>query len=281
VRSAIINSGLEFPVRRIIVNLAPADLPKAGGQYDLAIALGILGASDQLELESLGHTEILGELALDGEIRQVQGVIAAALAAGSASRCLIAPASNGAELGLVSHSGIQLAASLLQLVDYVKMTRSWGQQGAQNRHRSKPSFQLVRGQPLGIRAVTIAAAGSHNLLMIAPPGCGKSMLAHNCAQLLPPLSESDAMKVACIRSLSHNAPDAATLFDPPLRSPHHSATSVALTGGGNRAMPGEVSLLIWASCFWMRLLNSSRVYWILCASRWRQVRLPSPEPTTG
>ena len=246
VRSAIINSGLEFPARRITVNLAPADLPKAGGQYDLAIALGILSASGQLELESLRHTEILGELALDGEIRQVQGVIAAALAAGSASRCLIAPASNGAELGLVSHSGIQLAASLLQLVDYVKNGAQLGfpraQQGAQNWHRSTPSFQLVRGQSLGIRAVTIAAAGSHNLLMIGPPGCGKSMLAHNCAQLLPPLSESDAMKVACIRSLSPNASDVATLFDPPFRDPHHSATSVALTGGGNRAMPGELSL---------------------------------------
>ena len=246
VRSAIINSGLKFPAGRITVNLAPADLPKAGGEYDLAIALGILGASGQLELESLRHTEILGELALDGEIRQVQEVIAAALATGSASRCLIAPASNGAELGLVSHSGIQLAASLLQLVDYVKNGAQLGfpraQQGAQNRHRSTPSFQLVRGQPLGIRAVTIAAAGSHNLLMIGPPGCGKSMLAHNCAQLLPPLSEPDAMKVACIRSLSPNASDVATLFDPPFRNPHHSATSVALTGGGNRAMPGEVSL---------------------------------------
>lgn len=170
VRSAIINSGLEFPARRITVNLAHADLPKAGGQYDLPIALGILGASGQLELESLRHTEILGELAFDGEIRQVQEVIAAALAAGSASRCLIAPASNGAELGLVSHSGIQLAASLLQLVDYVKNGAQLGfpraQQGAQNWHRSTPSFQLVRGQSLGIRAVTIAAAGSHNLLMI-------------------------------------------------------------------------------------------------------------------
>jgi magnesium chelatase family protein len=220
VRSAIINSGLEFPARRITVNLAPADLPKAGGQYDLAIALGILGASDQVELESLQHTEILGELALDGEIRQVQGVIAAALAARSASRPMIAPRANAEELE--------------GLPDKQRRTRA--------RHQSIPSFQLVRGQPLGIRAVTIAAAGSHNLLMVGPPGCGKSMLAHNCAQLLPPLSESDAMKVACIRSLSHNSSNAMALVDPPLRSPHHSATSVALTGGGNRAMPGEVSL---------------------------------------
>ena len=247
VRSAIINSGLEFPARRITVNLAPADLPKAGGQYDLAIALGILGASDQVELESLQHTEILGELALDGEIRQVQGVIAAALAARSESRPMIAPRANAEELDLVSYSGIKLATSLLQLVDHIKNGTSLEglpdkQRRTRARHQSIPSFQLVRGQPLGIRAVTIAAAGSHNLLMVGPPGCGKSMLAHNCAQLLPPLSESDAMKVACIRSLSHNSSNAMALVDPPLRSPHHSATSVALTGGGNRAMPGEVSL---------------------------------------
>lgn len=245
VRSAIINSGLEFPARRITVNLAPADLPKSGGQYDLASALGIIGASDQLPLDFLQHTEILGELALDGEIRQVQEVTAAALAAASVSRCLIAPVSNSAELGLVSHSGIQLAASLLQLVDHAKngaqLEVPTAQQGARNRHRTIPLFQLVRGQPLGIRTVTIAAAGSHNLLMVVPLCCGKSMLAHNCAQLLPPLSESDAVKVACVRSLSQNGSDAATLFDPPLRSPNHSATSVALTGGGNRVMPGEVS----------------------------------------
>lgn len=247
VRSAIINSGLEFPARRITVNLAPADLPKVGGQYDLAIALGILGASNQLELDGLQQIEILGELALDGEIRQVQGVIPAALAARSASRGMIAPRANAEELGLVSYSGIKLAASLLQVVDHIKNgTLMEGltdkQRGTPGRQQSIPSFQLVRGQPLGMRAVIVAAAGSHNLLMVGPPGCGKSMLAHNCAQLLPPLSEADAMKVACIRSLLHSPKAAGPLNDPPIRSPHHSATSVALTGGGNRAMPGEVSL---------------------------------------
>ena len=247
VRSAIINSGLEFPARRITVNLAPADLPKAGGQYDLAIALGILGASNQIELDALQQTEILGELALDGEVRQVQGVIAAALAAKAASRKMLAPQANNEELELVPYNSITRVGSLLQVVDFIKNGAAAAgtpqrERSAQSRQPSIPSFQLVRGQPLGMRAVIIAAAGSHNLLMVGPPGCGKSMLAHNCAQLLPPLSVTDAMKVACIRSLLSSQCDESSLFDPPIRSPHHSATSVALTGGGSRALPGEVSL---------------------------------------
>lgn len=253
VRSAILNSGLEFPSRRITVNLAPADLPKAGGQYDLAIALGILGASGQLDLSVLHETEILGELALDGAVRQVPGTLAAALAAKRLGRSLLAPRANGAELNLASNASIRQVDSLLEVVDMLcdggrlsgpvpGGTVHCPDEDATLRRSETAAFHRVLGQPLGVRAVTVAAAGNHNLLMVGPPGCGKSMLAHNGTLLLPPLAESDAMEVACIHSLMRTLPSAASLYAPPLRSPHHSATSVALTGGGLQAMPGEVSL---------------------------------------
>ena len=253
VRSAILNSGLEFSSRRITVNLAPADLPKAGGQYDLAIALGILGASGQLDLSTLHETEILGELALDGAVRQVPGTLAAALAAKKLGRSLLAPRANGAELNLASNASIRQVDSLLEVVDMLcdggrlsgpvpGGTAQCPDEAATHRRSETAAFHRVLGQPLGVRAVTVAAAGNHNLLMVGPPGCGKSMLAHNGTLLLPPLAESDAMEVACIHSLMRRLPSAASLYEPPLRSPHHSATSVALTGGGLQAMPGEVSL---------------------------------------
>jgi len=247
VRSAIINSGLEFPTRRITVNLAPADLPKAGGRYDLAIALSILVASGQLDRKLLENLEVLGELALDGSIRPVQGTVCAILAARKQANKILLPSANGAELRLIAYESSYSAGTLSELflalaqgmpaIDFSQQQRSRTPElDSQNR------FSEIKGQTLAKRAVQIAAAGGHNLLMIGPPGSGKTLLANLLIGLLPSLSEEEALEVATIQSVARQQTRQCDWPERPIRSPHHTATSVALVGGGNRACPGEISL---------------------------------------
>ncbi|MCI5107277.1 MAG: YifB family Mg chelatase-like AAA ATPase [Pseudomonadales bacterium] len=247
VRSAIINSGLDFPTRRITVNLAPADIPKAGGRYDLAIALSILAASGQLDINKLDSMEILGELALDGSVRAVQGVIPAILAARSAQRALILPQANQREIELAHYGSVLAVEHLIGLCESLQSESGFSLQQSPRKPPAcpePPSFKefTVQGQLLAKRAIQIAAAGGHNLLMVGPPGCGKSLLAQVMVRLLPALNEEQALEVAAIRSISEQKLNSGDFWQRPIRSPHHSATAVALVGGGNRASPGEISL---------------------------------------
>ncbi len=247
VRSAIINSGLDFPARRITVNLAPADLPKSGAQFDLAIALSILLASRQIPKDSLQNVEIMGELALRGEVRSVSGIVPSLLAAKKAGREVFIPGSNSMEAGLVGYERTNLISSLIDFIEYSREGKSFAlntdnDRCLQQTDSEASKFTSIKGQLLASRAVKLAAAGSHNLLMIGPPGCGKTLLANNLIKLLPRLNEQEAMEVASIRSVIGEVIDAKQLPMPPIRSPHHSATHVALVGGGNKVSPGEVSL---------------------------------------
>ena len=247
VRSAIINSGLEFPTRRITVNLAPADLPKAGGRYDLAIALSILIASGQLERSKLENMEVLGELALDGSIRGVQGTICAILAASRQGNKILLPAANREELVLVAYKHSYSASSLSELFQALthgmpdpEFPRKVKSRASETHYRD--NFREIKGQAFAKRAVQIAAAGGHNLLMIGPPGSGKTLLANLLIKLLPCLSEVEALEVAAIKSVALAPFQQCDWSKRPIRSPHHTATSAALVGGGNRASPGEISL---------------------------------------
>ncbi len=245
VRSAILNSGFDFPSRRITVNLAPADLPKTGGRYDFAIAMGILAASRQVESSKLASTELLGELALDGSLRRVFGVIPSIQAAARARHTIIIPTANRAEMNLV---GNEDSWSVSSLIDYVAHLRQGEELAGPAPNETSPGCDCnremipVRGQLAAKRALLIAAAGNHNLLMIGPPGSGKTLLANLLAKLLPPLNADEAMEVAAIRSVSNVRGNCRCWFCRPVRSPHHGASGAALAGGGSKAQPGEVSL---------------------------------------
>lgn len=247
VRSAILNSGLSFPDRRITVNLAPADLPKAGGQYDLAIAASILLASKQIPADELQCKELMGELALNGDLRSVRGVVAAIMAARSAGRSIVLPVANIEETNLVNYDGVDSVSSLLSFVSLTQTGKALEEASIKcssnvNQGNEECRFLNIRGQQFAKRVIHIAAAGRHDVLLIGPPGCGKTMLAQNLCALLPRLSESEAMEVAAIRSVAGLPVSQDNLRQRPIRSPHHSATGVALVGGGARANPGEVTL---------------------------------------
>lgn len=233
VRSALINSHFEFPHQRITVNLAPADLPKEGGRYDLAIALGILAASEQIPSHTLADYEFLGELALSGELRPVRGAIAAAIAADKAHRQLILAEDNGPEVSLTGQEGKSLAANLLRVCAHLagrerlpapEPCSAWQEQYDKD-------LADVKGQKAARRALEVAAAGGHNLLLYGPPGTGKSMLASRLPTILPPLREDEALEVAAVNSLAQ-AKNLADYFRRPFRSPHHTSSAVALVGGG-------------------------------------------------
>jgi magnesium chelatase family protein len=245
VRVAIQNAKLEFPSRRITVSLAPADLPKDGGRFDLPIALGILAASGFLPRERLADYEFLGELALSGELRPVTGVLPAVLGAARAGRGAIVPRDNGAEAALVEGAITHGAGSLLEVCAFLRGAAALPRASAPQPEgpcEAEPDLVEVRGQPLARRALEIAAAGRHHLLLVGPPGTGKTMLASRLPGILPPLDESEALEVAAIRSVAGCRMDLHQWKRRPFRAPHHTASAVALVGGGPVPRPGEISL---------------------------------------
>ncbi len=244
VRSALQNARLDFPsLKRITINLAPADLPKEGGRFDLAIALGMLAASGQIPADCLADCECLGELALSGELRPVQGVLPAALACRDQGRRLLLPRANAAEAALVKGLEIVAAEHLLELCEHLRGERELpppdlgGQTTA-----AMPVADLaeVQGQAQAKRALIVAASGAHNLLLFGPPGTGKTLLASRLPGILPPLSEREALEVAAVQSVCSSTP-LVTWPTRPFRSPHHGASAAALVGGGSQPRPGEIS----------------------------------------
>lgn len=243
VRAAILCAQYEFPARAITVNLAPADLPKDGGRFDLAIALGILAASGQVPLEALGEYEFLGELGLTGELRAVDGVLPAALAAAREDRKLVVPAGNGAEAALAGRVDAFTARTLLEVCAMLDARKSLPSAEPVPLVRTAgPDLADVRGQAQARRALEIAAAGDHHLLLVGPPGCGKTLLASRLPGLLPDATEDEALEAAAIASVSGRGFDPARWRERPFRSPHHTASAVALVGGGTQPRPGEISL---------------------------------------
>ena len=244
VRSAILNCALDFPARRITLNLAPADLPKDGGRFDVAIALGILAASGQLPAAALEQVECLGELALSGAIRPVQGVLPAALAARAAGRTLVVPLANAEEACLACGLRVIAVEHLLQVVAHFagrSVIEPYVASGLLQAGKPYPDLSDVQGQLSAKRALLIAAAGSHNLLFTGPPGTGKTLLASRLPGLLPPLNEQEALEVAAIQSVASHVP-LSCWPQRPFRQPHHSASGPALVGGGSKPQPGEITL---------------------------------------
>ena len=245
VRAAIVNSNLAMPDGRVTVNLSPADLPKDGGRYDLPIALGILLASGQVPAESLRDCEFYGELSLGGEVHAVHGALLAAVAATRVNHTMFIPQANAAEAALVSGCRIAVVSNLLQVVAHATRTTPLGfvtgvSPASSTRHEA--DLRDVRGQDHAKRALEIAAGGAHSLLMLGPPGTGKSMLAQRLPSLLPPMSEDEALEVAAVRSVANLPINVAQWRIRPFRSPHHTASAVALVGGGKMPRPGEISL---------------------------------------
>lgn len=245
VRSAILNTGFEFPARRITVNLAPADLPKRGGHYDLPIALGILAASAQIDGGLLTAIDCYGELALSGECRHVEGLIPALIASRAAGRAVVVPAANRDEAALVTALDARLAHSL----HAVCASLNGGDplppvcpSLAADRSASNLDLDEIRGQAQARRALEIAACGGHHLLLIGPPGCGKTMLAQRMNTILPPLDDDEALQTASIRSICRLPVDAERWRLRPFRAPHHTVSAIALAGGGSHPRPGEISL---------------------------------------
>ena len=243
VRAALQNAQFEFPARKVTVNLAPADLPKESGRFDLPIALGILAATGQIPAAALDPYEFAGELALTGELRGIRGALAMVLSARRDGRAFVLPAASAAEASLVRDATVYPAKSLLAVCAHVTgrerlpaMTA-----GPTVLCESGPDLSDVRGQEQAKRALEIAAAGRHSVLFVGPPGTGKSMLAQRLPSLLPPLAEDEALEAAALASLAGR-------FTPerwrerPYRAPHHTASAVALVGGGSNPRPGEISL---------------------------------------
>jgi len=245
VRSALINSQFTFPQQRITINLAPADLPKEGGRFDLPIALGILAASGQIPLTSLENKEFIGELGLSGELRAVRGVLPTTLAATSTNRELVLPAVNANEAALINDAKSYGAHHLLEVCAHLH-----GQQALALAEKTftPPSpahysdLADVKGQAHARRALEIAAAGQHSLLFSGPPGTGKTMLASRLPGILTDMSEQEAVESATVHSISSNCFDVEQWRQRPFRSPHHTASAVAMVGGGSHPKPGEISL---------------------------------------
>ncbi len=246
VRSALTALGLALPPKRITVNLAPADLAKEGSHYDLPIALGILAAMDVLPADDLAHYTALGELGLDGRIAPAAGVLATALHAHGLSRGLICPAAQGGEAAWAGGSNLIAAPDLLSLINHVRgrqcLTPPEPRLADDPIRPRGPDLADVKGQETAKRALEIAAGGGHNMLMVGPPGSGKSLLAACLPGLLPPLSPGEALEASMIHSLDGRLKDGRLLTRRPFREPHHSASMAALVGGGLKARPGEVSL---------------------------------------
>jgi magnesium chelatase family protein len=245
VRAALAHCGFEFPAGRVTVNLAPADLPKEGGRFDLAIALGILAASEQLAAAPLDGTEFYGELSLSGELRPVRGALAAAMHARCEGRRLVVPAANADE-ARIARGTLVAGADTLHAVCH-GLRGGAGLEFAAGGElpacgHAAPDLADVRGQAAARRALEIAAAGGHSLLLIGPPGAGKSMLAQRLPGLLPPLDDDQALECAMLHSLVRALPPLGEWRRRPFRAPHHGASAAAVIGGGGRLRPGEISL---------------------------------------
>jgi magnesium chelatase family protein len=245
VRSALIASGLALPARRITINLAPADLPKEGSHYDLPIALGLMAAIGAIPHDALAGFTVLGELGLDGSIAPVAGVLPAAIGANARGEGLICPAVCGPEAAWASPEiEIVAAASLIQLANHFKGTQVLSRPQPKILEAAGPVLDLadIKGQESAKRALEVAAAGGHNLLMVGPPGAGKSMLAARLPSILPPLAPAELLEVSMVASIAGETEGGALTNRRPFRAPHHSASMPALVGGGLHARPGEISL---------------------------------------
>ncbi|UJP05325.1 MAG: YifB family Mg chelatase-like AAA ATPase [Nitrosomonas sp.] len=262
VRSALQNSHFKIPAQRITVNLAPADLPKESGRFDLPIALGILAATGQIPVEKLSRYEWAGELALTGELRPIHGALAMTYHAAQSGRGFMLPEQNAAEAALVRNATIYAAKSLLQICAHLT-----GQQPLPVYQGTimevaedslYPDFDDVKGQVHAKRALEISATGGHSLLMMGPPGTGKSMLAARFPSILPAMTEADALESAAIQSLSFGYFDVANWKRRPYRAPHHTASGVALVGGGSHPRPGEISLAMHGVLFLDELAEFDR-----------------------
>ncbi len=243
VRAAIINSGFDFPARRVTINLAPADLPKESGRFDLPIALGILAASGQIPAQALPDHEFAGELSLTGGLRDVRGALAMALHSSDSGRTFILPPGSAGEAGLIEENTVLSANSLLEVCAHLcgQAVLPTAERPISLETRQYPDLAEVKGQTQAKRALEIAAAGGHSLIMVGPPGAGKSMLAARLPGLLPDLGGTAARDSAAILSLAGQF-HPARYGQRPYRSPHHTASAVALVGGGNPPRPGEISL---------------------------------------
>ncbi len=245
VRSAIINARFEFPARRITVNLSPADLPKQGGRFDLPIAVGILVASGQLPDGALAELELFGELSLDGTLRGFAGALPLAMAARRCSRRLVLPQCIAAEAALVPATRVLAAGHLLEVAAHLAGKRTLATEVVRRDPRTSsdgPDLSEVLGQEIPKRALAIAAAGAHGILLVGPPGTGKSMLACRLPGILPPMTEAESLEVAAIASLSGQQFRVRDFGVRPFRSPHHTASTAAMAGGGSTPQPGEISL---------------------------------------
>jgi len=244
VRAALAAIGLALPFKRITVNLAPADLPKEGSHYDLPIALGLLAAMGVLPASEMSNYVAVGELSLDAAVTGVAGVLNAAMAASEQNRGLICPAANGPEAAFAGGIDILATPSLIALVNHMKgaSVLTAPEPRVVEAGRTAPDLRDVKGQESAKRALEIAAAGGHNLLMIGPPGAGKSMMAQRLPGLLPPLDAREALELSMVQSLAGELAGGAISRTRPFRNPHHSASMAALVGGGLKVKPGEVSL---------------------------------------
>ncbi len=245
VRAALTAIGLSLPPKRVLVNMAPADLAKEGSHFDLPIALGVLAAMDILPRDELADFAALGELALDGTIAPVAGVLPAAMAASARELGLVCPERQGPEAAWAGRIQVLAPPDLPALINHFRGTQTLSAPSPprlDDRVHHTACLSAVRGQESAKRALEVAAAGGHNLLMVGPPGAGKSMLAARLPGLLPDLTPAEALDVSLVHSVAGMLEDGLLLRRPPFREPHHSASVAALVGGGHRARPGEISL---------------------------------------
>ncbi|WP_394808847.1 YifB family Mg chelatase-like AAA ATPase [Nitrosomonas sp.] len=264
VRAALQNAQFKIPAQRITINLAPADLPKESGRFDLPIALGILAATGQIPKDKLDQYEWAGELALTGELRPIHGALAMTYHASQSGRSFVLPQQNAAEAALVKNATIYAARSLLQICAHLsgreplQIYKNQIENNIETGDSAYPDFDEIKGQTHAKRALEIAASGGHSLLMIGPPGTGKSMLAARFPSILPPMTEAEALESAAIQSLSYGSFNTNNWKRRPFRSPHHTASGVALVGGGSHPRPGEISLAMHGVLFLDELAEFDR-----------------------